>query len=129
MESHLDALSILQNLEDDIEVLKPTSIRSQLQHLGVPSISCEGQYFCNQKGSALYSIKPFIFVGIWKGVQIYRLNICHKFRKGVINKNIHKLDQNCKTPYPGIPWCNFKFRLKKFSYKFKCVPGHEIMSF
>lgn len=41
-----------------------TSILSQLQHRGVPSRSCEGQYFCIQKGCALYSISPTEFVGI-----------------------------------------------------------------
>lgn len=52
--------------QGDIKYIKPTSILSQLQQRGVPSCSCEGQYFCSQKGCALYSIRPKGFVGICK---------------------------------------------------------------
>lgn len=45
-------------------ISKSTSILSQLQHLGVPSFSCEGQYCCDQKGCFLYSIRPEELVGI-----------------------------------------------------------------
>lgn len=45
-------------------ISKCTSILSQLQHLGVPSRSCEGQYCCDQKGCFLYSIRPEELVGI-----------------------------------------------------------------
>lgn len=42
-----------------------TSIFSQLQQRGVPSCSCEGQYFWGQNGCALYSILPPAFAGIY----------------------------------------------------------------
>lgn len=45
--------------------LDRTSKRSQLQQRATLSCSCDGQYFWDQKGWHLYSIKPAPFVGIW----------------------------------------------------------------
>jgi len=45
---------------------KHTSIRSQLQHRLLPSLSCDGQYFWSQNGWDRYSINPWEFGGICK---------------------------------------------------------------
>lgn len=47
-------------------------MRSQLQHLFLPSLSCDGQYFWSQNGWERYSINPWGFGGICKHKGQYR---------------------------------------------------------